>query len=711
MINREALLKRHNPVLHGVETESPLTVGNGGFAFTADITGFQSLYDEYEIFPLCTMSQWGWHTDKAAVGLSMNDLVMTQYDVNGRKYEYASLPQPENEHIYHLLRHNPHRFNLARVSLMWDGAVIMPEELTDVQQELDLYTGVLKSSFELKGRRLKIITVCAGDADVLGFSVEASDEAIGYVSFCIAFPYGSHLKSASDWDKPDSHETMVLCEENVLFSRLMDDSRYSVLLLGSGAAESLVSIGAHTFEFRCTPDESGCTPDVEKRCVFSLSFSQDKHVEMDFGKVYLSGTSGRQRFWQKVGMVDLSKALDPRAKELERRVVLSQYLTAVQCAGEIPPQETGLSCNSWYGKFHLEMHIIHAGWFPLWNCPELLERSFAWYASVLEKAKENASRNSYKGARLPKMVDPEGVDSPSWIAPLLIWQQPHILYMLELVGKAVSEEKRFALECEYRELVNEVVLFMIDYLRLNKKIGSYELAPPLIPAQEEHEPMDVIDPVFEHSYWKFGIKLAERLLKSVTGEQCGERAGEPDGEPDRDVDEMCDEERGVDIVTKISGLPIIEGLYPAHRNCLDTFKKYNRDHPSMLYAYGFIPNESVDRQVMSDTVDKVLECWDRSTLWGWDFAMIAMTLTRLGRPEDAINVLLEEADKNSYAISGNNIQRGRDDLPLYLPGNGALLFALAMMLEGYGDALGRVGFPKNSLWDNIVTEGISPLPY
>ena len=60
-------------------------------------------------------------------------------------------------------------------------------------------------------------------------------------------------------------------------------------------------------------------------------------------------------FWEEGAAVDFSHCTDPRAKELERRVVLSQYLLAIQCAGSTPPQETGLTYNSWFGKYHLEM--------------------------------------------------------------------------------------------------------------------------------------------------------------------------------------------------------------------------------------------------------------------------------------------------------------------------------------------------------------------
>jgi hypothetical protein len=83
---------------------------------------------------------------------------------------------------------------------------------------------------------------------------------------------------------------------------------------------------------------------------------------------------------------------------------------------------------------------------------------------------------------------------------------------------------------------------------------------------------------------------------------------------------------------------------------------------------------------MLATADRVLECWDWQSLWGWDFALMAMSCAFCGEPQKALNILLAETEKNTYVINGNNYQRGRDDLPLYLPGNGALLFALAFLL-------------------------------
>src|SRR5436190_19023927 len=69
-IDRKALVTRHNPVMRTFDPLSPLSVGNGEFAFTADVTGLQTFPWDYDkTMPSCTMSQWGWHTSPLPSGL------------------------------------------------------------------------------------------------------------------------------------------------------------------------------------------------------------------------------------------------------------------------------------------------------------------------------------------------------------------------------------------------------------------------------------------------------------------------------------------------------------------------------------------------------------------------------------------------------------------------------------------------------------------
>src|SRR5690349_14623676 len=63
---RKAILQRHNPVVTAPDPFTALSVGNGEFAFTADITGLQTLPQIYEKpFPLCTTAHWAWHRTPA----------------------------------------------------------------------------------------------------------------------------------------------------------------------------------------------------------------------------------------------------------------------------------------------------------------------------------------------------------------------------------------------------------------------------------------------------------------------------------------------------------------------------------------------------------------------------------------------------------------------------------------------------------------------
>jgi hypothetical protein len=88
--NRKSLIQRHNPTLTAFNPQSPLSIGNGEFAFTADITGLPTYPGRYEkSCPLCTQSQWGWHSFPNPHGFSLEKFRMTD---NG----YPRCPDNEN---------------------------------------------------------------------------------------------------------------------------------------------------------------------------------------------------------------------------------------------------------------------------------------------------------------------------------------------------------------------------------------------------------------------------------------------------------------------------------------------------------------------------------------------------------------------------------------------------------------------------------------
>jgi hypothetical protein len=97
---------------------------------------------------------------------------------------------------------------------------------------------------------------------------------------------------------------------------------------------------------------------------------------------------------------------------------------------------------------------------------------------------------------------------------------------------------------------------------------------------------------------------------------------------------------------------------------------------------------------MRRTLHKVFAEWQWADTWGWDFPMVAMTAASLGERQLAIDALMMDTPKNTWLPNGHNWQRA--NLPLYLPGNGGLLLAIAHMAR-------LAAFPEswNARWEGL----------
>jgi len=166
-----------------------------------------------------------------------------------------------------------------------------------------------------------------------------------------------------------------------------------------------------------------------------------------------------------------------------------------------------------------------------------------------------------------------------------------------------------------------------------------------------------------------------------------------------------------EVLAKLSPLPKQNGVYLATENATDSYSNpnYLTDHPAVLGAFGILPKTTaLDTTIMKNTFDLVWDKWSWKDTWGWDFPMTAMTATRLGLPEKAIDALLMPITTNTYLPNGHNFQDER--LRLYLPGNGGLLSAIAMMVGGYdGGKISMPGIPKNGKW-KVRWENLQKMP-
>lgn len=671
-IDRRARVDRHAPVVRAMDPWSVLSVGNGGFAFTADITGLQSFPERHREIPLATQAEWGWHSFPNPAGYRLDDAEVP-YDAHGRQVPYASA---EKSAAGAWLRENPHRLSLARIGFVLrrgDGAVAAATDLHDPWQRLDLWRGTLESRFTLDGHAIAVTTCVHPERDLVAVRVTGAELDPERLAILVAFPYGSatHTGDPADWSHPDRHHTAVarVDHHSVTWRRTLDADGYWAAAAWTGGG-ALRREAEHRFVV--APARGA------NRLELVVAFARDGAplALPSFDEVQRAASAHWERFWTDDGVVDLSGSADPRAAELERRIVLSEYLTAIQCAGTMPPQETGETFNSWFGKFHLEMHWWHAAHFALWGREALLARSLPWYRGILPRARETARRQGYAGARWPKMVAADGRESPSGIGVFLVWQQPHPIHLAELVYRA--RPSREALEA-HREVVFESAAFMASYPFHDPARGRYVLGPPLIPAQESHPARTTYNPTFELAYWAFGLETAQRWR---------ERLG------------LAREPAWDRVIAGLSALPMRDGLYVTTESEPDTWSdaRQRRDHPSLLGAYGFVASPRVDRAAMRRTLERTLADWQWDATWGWDYPFVAMTATRLGAPELAVDALLMETPRNRYLPNGHNYQR--PGLTIYLPGNGGLLSAIALMTAAWdGAPAGRPpGFPARG-WD------------
>lgn len=678
-IDRQALVNRHNVELTQFHEFSPLSVGNGRFAFTADITGLQTFPQAYaKGIPLTTMAEWGWHSFPNPAGYKLED-TFVQIDTYGRLVPYNSNQKcPAADY----LRANPHQITLGLIGLVLkkqDGSFAQLEDIQDIHQQLCLWEGLLISRFTLEGQPVSVQTCVHPDSDLVAFQIDSPLLESGNLHVQIRFPYaaGTWGPDPADWNHPDKHQTTLTAEKDnrFCFERLLDSKRYVCQTSFSGGGQWQETTAHH---YIWQPKSQGRTLEG------IVLFQEEKTTSLPkFETVKNAAAAHWKSFWETGGAIDLSLSKDPRWKELERRIVLSQYLTAIQSAQKYPPQETGLTCNSWFGKFHLEMHWWHSVHFALWNRLPMLEASLDWYLQTLPAARAIAQRQGYEGVRWPKMTSPDGQDSPSGIGPLLIWQQPHPIYFAELVYRQKPNAETLN---KFKEVVFETARFMADFAHWDEKQQRYVLGPPVIPAQENYRYADTRNPTYELCYWYWGLKTAQ---------QWRQRLGLPR------------EEKWDHVIDHLSALPMRDGIYPA----IETEPYTNlTDHPSMLAALGMLPKTPlVDEDTMRRTAQWVYADWHWPDTWGWDYPMLAMTAARVGLGELAVDAFFIESKKNLYWPNGHNYQR--ENLPLYLPGNGGLLTAAAMMAAGWDNAPNRhaPGFPDNGLWA-VRWENLLPMP-
>lgn len=393
-IDRFALVNRHNVQIAAFDSLNSLSVGNGKFAFTVDATGMQTFPGLYENgVCLGTQSEWGWHSFPNVENFKHEE-TFQYFDVDGRKIPYAvQWKEPgRKQDAANYFRINPHRLHLGFIGFdlkNTDGSEVLTSEISAIKQKLNLWEGTIYSEFSVESAVTQVQTSAHPERDAVSFIINSALIKSGRLAIKLAFPYpsGNHTDDGADLNLPGKHKTEIVdqTQNSTVLKHTLDTTTYFVKIGWTGKAD-LVEKETHQFILQPAAENDDFQVTAEFKP--EIDFGENLHAE----EIQQLSATFWKDFWETGGVVDFSETKDPRAFELERRVVLSQYLTRIQCAGNYPPQETGLTFNSWYGKPHLEMHWWHGVHWAYWNRSEILEKQMGYYFSIIEKAEEKAKR-------------------------------------------------------------------------------------------------------------------------------------------------------------------------------------------------------------------------------------------------------------------------------------------------------------------------------
>ena len=707
-IDREAVLFRNNPLITEADPLASLTVGNGHFATTVDVTGMQSYVEDYKNgIPLNAMSDWGWHSFPNKDNLTPEESEKSFDFGHGHKevyaVEYKKAEDGRHKMATEYFRVNPHRLNLGAVGLELkdaNGKRVPLKDITDIHQQLDLWQGEITSSYKVDDQQVNVTTAGLPDRDAVAYRISTPllKNHRAQVSIRLPYPTGKHADDASDWGKEASHQSRIVSQQGntAVIEHRIDTTTYYINIRWEGQAQ-LQEVKTHTYQLATDAEALAFEVEYTPSLVRCDSIATNKPFRFDTAQK--TTQKFWHKFWTETAFVDFGLCTDPRAKELERRVVLSQYLTRINCANNMPPQETGLTYNTWFGRPHLEMTWWHAVDFALWNQPQVVEQMLRWYDDVAAPiAKKIAERQGFQGIRWMKMTDPWAGEAPSNTGSFLTWQQPHYIYLAEEMYRANPTAETLK---QYAANMEATAEFMADFAKTGKLFGQTAMQECMTKDISYNHP-------FELAYFRYGLSVAN---------QWRERMGKPRNK------------QWDDIISRLAPLPMTkDGIYTAglpkgKTQGLKTFDPFDgpstaptesfadktrNDHPACLGAFGLLPSSLVccDSIAAQKTLDWVMQNWNWLTTWGWDYGMTAMAAARIGDTETALKALLIDTQKNTYLKNGHNFQTA-DRLRLYLPGNGALLTAIAMMCAGWdGNKEGlNPGFPKDGRW-NVRWEGL-----
>ncbi|KAI1179709.1 Six-hairpin glycosidase-like protein [Nemania sp. FL0916] len=692
-IDRQAVVSRYNVVRTALidNNTTPLQVGNGNFAYNVDNTGMQTF------LPFNTLSSWAWHNDSLPDdGESIDEYHGVPMLTHGRNVSY-DIPDPDLPEASQWLIANPNRINLGRIGLKYKGATLSAAQISKPLQELDVWNGVITSKFNIDNETVKVITQGDFDSDSVAFHIESELIASGALEVEFDFPYPpihstkyKYEVFVGVYDFPLNHSTAIVPSQDAseahIHHELQETNYFVNLRWAPGAALNLsrnepagsTTATAH----RYTLSKSLCS--TRKNTIeFSANFSPEKQKADLPATIQHQSSAAWNEYWKTGGFVDVVTAsASPEADELQRRIVLSQYHVRVNSAATgQSPQESGLMNNGWYGKFHMEQVYWHNVHWCTWGREQHFDDIFpALYETFLPSSIARAKSMGWEGARWPKMTDIfTGRSSPGGINGLLMWQQPHVMYLAELRYQLSPTKETLE---RWDRVLTATADYMASYAWFNSTSGRYDIGPPAYGVTENTPPSESLNLAYETAAWRYALDIARKWKQRLNSPVPG---------------------HWTTVSAQLAPLPVVDGLYAVYEGLNSSWwddPELSSDPRSLIMLQGFLPDTpAVDPAIALRTADKIAETWTDDEIFGWGRPALAINAARIGNPDRAVGYLTAFDywlfDDAGFAERGGN----GGTPPPFIPGNAGFLQAVAYMAAGWQGSEGHApGFPQDGSW-------------
>jgi hypothetical protein len=281
-------------------------------------------------------------------------------ETHGREV-YYDIPDSKLPQTSQWLISNPNRINLGRIGLRYKGATLSTPQILDPRQELDLWNGVITSTFRVDGKDVKVKTHGDFESDSVVFDIESDLIHSGDLTVEMDFPYPpihttkyKYEVFVGVYDFPMNHTTSIVGNPGRngahIYHQLQETDYFVNLRWPSNSPlhlskpQNATANEAHRYILNPAKPSQTIT--------FTANFSPEKQNSDLPSRVTRRNAVGWNTYWKKGGFVDLTSSANPKANELQRRIILSQYHVRVNSAAKgQSPQESGLMNNGWYGKF------------------------------------------------------------------------------------------------------------------------------------------------------------------------------------------------------------------------------------------------------------------------------------------------------------------------------------------------------------------------